>query len=338
MFNFHNNHKNLVITSAIVYIGLSTLIAIIPAFKMQEAMPLPSMKAMTPQEMSGLKMYTAENCMACHTQQVRNIEMDKMWGDRPSVAADYYYSKKRLDVWRQSPSLLGSERTGPDLTNIGKRQSGKDWHLLHLYNPRIVVKESIMPGFPWLFVEKDSTQIKKGEVVVPVPAEFLKHKDKKIVATTKALDLVAYLISLKQPDLGGDPDWNFIPAAEKKKVASGGDGVAEGLDGAMLYTNTCATCHQADGKGIAGTFPELAGSKIVNNPDPEQLITIVLDGYSGRVSQGFAPMPPFGETLSDEEIAAITTHERSSWGNDAPAVKPEDVKRIREYLKTVTKK
>ncbi|HRP89909.1 MAG TPA: cbb3-type cytochrome c oxidase subunit II [Edaphocola sp.] len=338
MLNFHNNHKNLVITSAVVYIGLSILIAVLPAFKMQEVKPLPSMKPMTSQEMSGLKMYTAENCMACHTQQVRNIEMDKMWGDRPSIAADYYYSKKRLDFWRQSPSTLGSERTGPDLTNVGKRQPSKDWQLMHLYNPRSVVKESIMPGFPWLFEEKDSTQIKKGDVVVAIPAQFLKNKNKKIVAKQQALDLVAYLLSLKQPDLGGEPDWKFIPAAKKEAPVATAGGVAQGLDGGALYANTCATCHQADGKGVAGTFPSLAGSKIVNDPNPEQLITIVLDGYTGLVSQGYPPMPPFGESLTDEEIAAITTHERSSWGNNAPPVKPEDVKKVRDYLKTVSKK
>ena len=332
MLNMNENHKTLVNTSITVFVLLSILIAIIPAYQMQGTKALPSMKPMTQQETKGLHIYVSENCAACHTQQVRNIEMDKVWGDRPSIPSDYYYSKQRLDFWRQSPSLLGSERTGPDLTNIGKRQSGKEWHLLHLYNPRTVVKESVMPGYPWLFIEKDSSAITKTDVVVAVPAAFLKNKSKKIVASQQALDLVSYLISLKQPDIGNTTVGDFIPSLVKKDKTNT-DGAAAGLpDGATLYAGTCQACHQADGKGLAGAFPALAGSSIVNDPNPETLIKIILQGYDARAE--FGVMPPFAETLKDEEIAAIATHERSSWGNNAPAVKPEDVKKIRDFLKT----
>src|SRR5690554_2537102 len=146
MFNINSNHKNLTSIAATVFILLSFVIAISPANKLSNTQPLPSMKPLNENEKKGLKLYVSENCVACHTQQVRNIEMDQIWGDRPSLASDYYYSKHRLDFWRQSPSLLGSERTGPDLTNVGNRQAAKEWHLIHLYNPRIVVKESIMPS------------------------------------------------------------------------------------------------------------------------------------------------------------------------------------------------
>ena len=88
MINLHKNHKSLVFTSLIVFAGLSTLIAVLPAYQMQETQPLPAMKALSPIEKEGLQVYTAENCMACHTQQVRNIEMDKVWGERPSIASD----------------------------------------------------------------------------------------------------------------------------------------------------------------------------------------------------------------------------------------------------------
>src|SRR5690606_5950973 len=128
MLNFHKNHKNLVNTSLAVFAGLSILIAVLPAYQMQKTQPLPAMEPLSQQELNGLHLYVSENCMSCHTQQVRNIEMDKTWGERPSMASDYYFSKMRLDVWRQSPSLLGSERTGPDLTNVGKRQPGREWH------------------------------------------------------------------------------------------------------------------------------------------------------------------------------------------------------------------
>jgi len=333
MFDLHKNHRNLVNIAFIVFVGLSILIAIVPAYQMQETQPLPSMQPLTSQEISGLKIYTSENCMSCHTQQVRNIEMDNVWGDRPSMASDYYYSKMRLDFWRQSPSLLGSERTGPDLTNVGKRQPGQEWHLLHLYNPRIVVKESIMPGYPWLFEEKDEKDLQDNDVVLPVPSKYLKNKNKKIVATQKAIDLVVYLQSLKQADIIPENlTKDFIPSTRKKEVK---DMTANSMlpDGAKLYMSTCAACHQADGKGLQGAFPPLSGSSIVNDNNPELLIKIILQGYDARTEYG--AMPSFSEQLTDEEIAAIINHERSSWGNKAPSVSAEEVKKIRDYKNTL---
>ena len=331
MMNFHKDHRSLVNTSLGVFVGLSLLIAVVPAYQMQKTQPLPAMKPMTEAEVKGLDRYISEGCVACHTQQVRNIEMDRVWGGRPSVPSDYYYSKKRMDIWRQSPSLLGSERTGPDLTNVGQRQAGQEWQLLHLFNPRIVVKESVMPAYPWLFFEKSEKQVSKEDVVVPVPEKFLKNPSKKIVASKEALELVAYLVSLKQADMEAATE--FIPALKKEKQAAAAGGPAGLPDGSALYASTCAACHQADGTGLAGAFPPLAGSSIVNDASPELLIRIILQGYDARPE--FGVMAPFGDLLSDEEVAAIATHERSSWGNAAPAVTPEEVKKVREYIQTL---
>lgn len=331
MLNFHKEHKNLVLTAGVVFIALSIMIAILPAFQMQETEPLPDQKPLTAKEEKGLRIYVSENCMACHTQQVRNIEMDNMWGSRPSIPSDYYYSKQRLDVWRQSPSLLGSERTGPDLTNIGKRQPSDDWHLLHLYNPRAVVSESVMPSYPWLFREVDSLMVAKDDKTIAVPKEYFDRPGTKVVASEDALLLVEYLKSLKQTELPGGEINDFIPALRKiQEEGMNGGKASGGLDGANLYKQTCAACHQDNGKGIMGAFPPLEGSDIVNNDDPELMIKIVLQGYDAR--SDFGVMPGFGDQLSDAEIAAILTHERSSWGNKASEVKEEDVKKVREFV------
>lgn len=329
MFNFHKDHKNLVSTSLVIFVFLSIMIAIVPAFQLQSTRPLPSMKPLSESERKGLFVYTSENCMACHTQQVRNIEMDKIWGDRPSIASDYYYSKQRLDFWRQSPSLLGSERTGPDLTNAGLRQAGREWHLLHLYNPRIVVKESIMPSYPWLFSEKKEGEILEGDVVVPVPDAYFHKPGWKIVAGPEALDLAAYLISLKQAPLPDNTGIDFIPSSNDRK-SSVADAKAPGLDGEALYINNCSACHQKDGKGLPGAFPPLAGSKIINSENPETLIRIILQGYDAR--QEYGVMTGFAQALNDEQIAAIANHERSSWGNKAGKITPEEVAKIRSSI------
>lgn len=337
MFNFHKDLKMLMVVAVGIYVTLVFFVSILPAEELTYVKPLPTAEPLTQLERNGLEVYVSENCMACHTQQVRNIEMDKIWGERPAIPSDFYYDKQRLSFWVQSPSLLGSERTGPDLTNIGKRQPSETWHLLHLYNPRIVSPNSIMPQYDWLFKAKDTTKITEEDVVLKVPEEFFNVPGKKVVAKPKALQLVAYLKSLKQaPMPGGQPKAKFIPAREddeEQVAASGGSGT--GLDGAKLYMTNCAVCHQKNGKGLAGAFPPLAGSPIVNNKDHKLMIQIILQGYDARSE--YAVMTPFGNILSNEEIAAIATHERQSWGNNAPAVTPEDVQKVRDYVKMLSK-
>jgi len=335
MFDFHKNHKILVLASLVGFVVLSFIVAVFPAYQMQDVEPLPEQTALTDDEREGLHVYIEEGCVACHTQQVRNIEMDNVWGDRPSMPSDYYYSKQRMDVWRQSPSLLGSERTGPDLTNIGKRQSSQDWHLLHLYNPRSVVGESVMPSYPWLFEVVDSSSVKGDDVIVNLPEAFAAQTGETVIAKEEAMQLVAYLQSLKQTELPDGQTEKFIPAL--KKIQTEGmesDSKSAGPDGAKLYQQVCAVCHQDNGKGVAGAFPPLAGSPIVGNENPEMMIKIILQGYDARSE--YAVMQAFANQLSDAELAAIANHERTSWGNSAPEVTEEDVKKIRDFIEQET--
>jgi cytochrome c oxidase cbb3-type subunit 2 len=332
-----NSHKKLFGLALCFFVGLTLLVAIMPAYQAQDNnAPLPGSKPLTQLETEGKAVFIAEGCVACHTHQVRNIDMDKSWGTRPSIAADYARNT-RIDVWRNTATLMGSERTGPDLTSIGTRQSSSEWHMLHLFNPRSVVSASVMPAYPWLFSIKDYPF--PEDVVVNVPKDFTKGIEGKIVATPKLLALVAYLKSLKQVPL---PDGKPLPVFLYGKDAAaltastknkGGDTKAE-FDGAALYNINCATCHQPNGEGLAGAFPALKGSKVVLNDDPELQITIIMKGYNGRVREGFGVMPAVGtnNNLKPGEVAAIINHERSSWGNNAKQVTTEDVKKIIEFM------
>ena len=328
MFNFHKDHKSLIIVTFLGFLILSFGVAVIPAYQSQEnTQPLSQMVPMTDTELRGLHLFIKEGCVACHTQQVRSIEMDKIWGTRPSIPSDYYYSKQRMGFWRQSPSILGSERTGPDLTNIGRRQPSKDWHLLHLYNPRIVVSGSIMPSYPWMFEEKKDSD--SEDIVLAIPAQF-KNKGSKIVPKQEALDLVAYLQSLQQVSLTGN-QLQFIPSSQNESNERSGEKKNALLpNGEALFITNCSACHQTGGNGLPGAFPSLIGSPVVNDEDPELLIRIILQGYDARPE--FAQMPGFAEQLSNEEIAAIANHERSSWGNKAPEVTSQEVERIRDFV------
>jgi cytochrome c oxidase subunit 2 len=98
--------------------------------------------------------------------------------------------------------------------------------------------------------------------------------------------------------------------------------------GAKVYGDTCAVCHQANGEGMPNVFPPLAGDPVVTAADPLEHIRTVLHGTQGRVINGKtypAQMPGWASQLTDDEIAAVINHERTSWGNHAPAVTAKDV-------------
>lgn len=340
----YNNHKRLFGAAIILFLVLTMFVAIIPALTTeQNNAPLPNSKPLSKTEMAGKGIFIREGCIACHTQQVRNVDMDKMWGSRPSIAADYARIT-RTDVWRNTAMLMGSERTGPDLTNVGTRQSSKDWNLLHLYNPRAVVSESIMPSYEWLFEVKEYPF--PGDVVVNVPDEFRKGIQGKIIATSEALELVAYLQSLKQTPLpDGKPTPLFLypkTPVKAEPVSAGTTAKPAELDGAALYAANCQSCHQGNGEGLKGAFPPLKGSPVVLDKDPSVQIAIILKGYNGRANEGYGEMPPVGtnNNLKPEEIAAIINHERSSWGNNSRKVTADEVKKIFNQAKkeTIAKK
>ncbi len=183
-----NNVWTLVASAAVIYGIFCVLMGVVPGIVMSQERPVSGLQPPSAQEGRGRDVYVAEGCSYCHTQQVRPLVQDRVFG-RPSVGGDYAYD---------TPQLLGTERTGPDLSNIGLRQPSDVWQYIHLWNPRAVVHESIMPRYPWLF-----TVVPKagpGDVTVALPPEFAPH-DGVAIATQQAQDLVAYLKSLKQVSL-----------------------------------------------------------------------------------------------------------------------------------------
>jgi len=335
--DIYSNHKKLYLLALGLFLALTFFVAIIPASDMQNNnAPLPGSKYLSRLETRGKAIFIAEGCVACHTQQIRNVEMDRPWGLRPSIAADYARNQ-RIDTWTNTATLMGSERTGPDLTNVGNRQSGAEWHLMHLYNPRSVVAASVMPSYQWLFIERDYAY--PEDVPVSIPAEFRKGVKGTIVASPDALALVAYLKSLKQVPLPtGKPVPAFLYGKEAATTSNTGSGIQPSkpaIDGAALYAANCQSCHQENGLGLAGAFPALKGSKIVLDPDPDVQVNVIMKGYNGRVSEGYGTMPAVGanNNLKPEEVTAIINHERESWGNSGKRVTLAEVKKIMASLK-----
>ena len=187
--NFHTSHRAVVGFAFVGYLALTILIAIIPAVSVQNTPGIPGAAARSALAEQGRAIYLREGCGFCHTQFLRDLPLDRPYG-RATVAEDYA---------NEDPPLPGTERTGPDLSNVAARQPSDTWHLLHLYNPRAVVPQSVMPGFPWYFEEKRAAW--PCDVVVPVPPRFVSTPGAVVVARPEAHALVAYLLSLRQPEL-----------------------------------------------------------------------------------------------------------------------------------------
>lgn len=327
--NIFNNHKKLYTTAGLLFLLLTYLTAIQPALTNQKNnAPLPGSVPLSGDALAGKNIYISEGCVGCHSQQVRNVDMDKVFGLRPGIPADYA-TIKRTSIWANTATVMGTERTGPDLTNVGNRQSGKDWNLMHLYNPRSVVAQSIMPSYEWLFELKDNPT--KNDVVVSMPPQFLNGKSGKVVAKKEALQLLAYIQSLKQqPPPNNEQPPTFLYPKETKIAASGN---TNNYDGKALYTANCQSCHQDNGEGLKGAFPPLKGSPIVNGNDLELYVDIIMNGYDARAEYGVMAQVGTNMQFNENQVAAIINYERTSWGNSGAKVTPEEIKKIMEFVK-----
>jgi cytochrome c oxidase cbb3-type subunit 2 len=124
-----------------VAIAFGGLAEIVPLMYQAEAIqPLPGVKPYPALELAGRNIYVREGCYNCHSQMVRTLRFETERYGHYSLAGESVYDR---------PFQWGSKRTGPDLARIGGRYSD-DWHRVHLNNPRDVVPESNMPGYPWL--------------------------------------------------------------------------------------------------------------------------------------------------------------------------------------------
>lgn len=125
----------------LIVISIGGLVEIVPLFFIKETTaPVTGLKPYTPLQLAGRDIYIRESCNACHSQQIRPFRAETERYGHYSVAGEFAYDH---------PFLWSSKRTGPDLHRVGGRYSD-EWHRVHLMNPRAVVPESNMPGYPWL--------------------------------------------------------------------------------------------------------------------------------------------------------------------------------------------
>ena len=135
----------LMIVLILITIAIGGLVEIVPLyFQRSTTQAAPGVKPYTALQLAGRDIYIREGCYNCHSQMIRPFRAETLRYGHYSVAGEFVYDH---------PFQWGSKRTGPDLHRVGGRYSD-EWHRAHLINPRDVVPESIMPGYPWLAKNK----------------------------------------------------------------------------------------------------------------------------------------------------------------------------------------
>jgi len=134
-------NTGLLIFGILVVSAIGGLVQVLPSlFQKSLATPTENTRVYNAVELVGRDIYIREGCSVCHSQQIRPLIAEVERYGPYSRAGEFVYDR---------PFLWGSKRTGPDLHRVGGKYSN-DWHRLHLMNPRSVVKDSIMPAYPWL--------------------------------------------------------------------------------------------------------------------------------------------------------------------------------------------
>lgn len=142
---------------------------------------------------AGQRVYAANGCVSCHTQQVRSgafsTDVEKKLGPRPTVARDYL---------RERPAFLGAVRIGPDLANVGLRSKDANWFHAHLYEPSAMAPGSVMPAYRYLYRKQRIAGRPSTEAVSGLKGPHAPEDGYEVVPSEEARVLVAYLLSLRK--------------------------------------------------------------------------------------------------------------------------------------------
>ena len=186
-------NNGLMIVLIILVIAVGGLVEIVPLyFQKSTTEPVTGLKPYTPVQLAGRDIYLREGCYNCHSQMIRPLRAETERYGHYSVAGEFVYDH---------PFQWGSKRTGPDLHRVGGKYSDA-WHRTHLDNPRALVPESNMPGYPWLAktaARSDDIEAKMRalrSVGVPYSDADIAGARKQLAGKTEQDTLIAYLQGL----------------------------------------------------------------------------------------------------------------------------------------------
>ncbi len=215
----------LLLLGILMVVSIGGLVEIAPLFYLKSTIEkVDGMRPYSPLELAGRDIYQREGCYLCHSQMIRTLKDEVERYGHYSLAAESMYDH---------PFQWGSKRTGPDLARVGGKYSD-DWHAAHMTNPRSVVPESIMPGYPFLAARKlDYADI--GDRLATLRAVGVPYTDEMI--KNAKIDLVAQI----DPDgAGAAAVLQRYPKAQVRKF-DGKPGDPSELDALVAYLQMLGT-------------------------------------------------------------------------------------------------
>jgi len=220
----------LVIGGLLVFWASMCIMVIMPAMTMKIE-PSEIWRPWTPDEQGGHKLYVANGCSYCHSQFVRIMDWDR-GAERIAQAGDYV---------GQCPAILGTERTGPDLSQDGGERPD-DWHIAHFNNPRNTSPISLMPS--WEFLGKENIRL----LTAYIQAEGGKNADAR-VARQKYYKKLAENAYNEGPDKNVEWLHSNIPPVWRAMPNPYPATDADSLRGKKMYQEFCIGCHGSVGDG-----------------------------------------------------------------------------------------
>jgi len=287
--------------SLLILIAVVLVVVILPYANTSQTIPSDLYRVRTAAEESGRRLYISNGCVYCHTQSIRAVD----WGlgaERIAQAGDYY---------QDLPILLGSQRTGPDLSQQGGEHPD-DWHLAHFINPRYTRPLSVMPPFAFLSTKEIES------LTTYVQSLGLKHADKRMERQKfwKQEAIKAYesgvVENVNWLHQNVPKGWRDIPTPYAATEA----GLARGE---KIYQDFCLGCHGPVGDGLGPAQPYIY-------PPPLNFTILKGRGVSGgiiyyQIMNGITgtAMPYFKRELESEKIWDVGNYIAKYFINDIDA-------------------
>lgn len=262
----------------------------------------------TEQEENGRRIYASNGCNYCHTQYIRPQDWTGAQGSfrtlgRVAQAGDYYYER--------SP-MLGTERTGPDLSQAGGVHPD-EWHLAHFYNPRFTSPKSIMPSFKFYFTEPQRGAPQATQDMLDLIAYVQSLGGQAAVERTQRQNALKQKLLTERARGNEEIIHEWFPTTWRNVRNPMEPNIRSLVHGKQIFTTNCVGCHglKGDGKGPALVF--------ISNPAPRnftdasqqlyfsdgELYDAILFGIDGTA------MPPFGDILTVNDIWDVTNFIRT---------------------------
>ncbi len=306
------------------------VLGVIPGMALDKEVARTKPAAMLPptaQEEQGRLVYAREGCAYCHTQQVRVVPSDVQRFGAPTKAWETQY---------EYPQLWGTRRIGPDLAREAGIRSD-DWQLTHLYNPRLVVADSAMPGYSWLFSGAPSKPGKEASALLAYVKSLGRARQ---LAGSDPLQFSLAINCACPPDvqkLETAPTANSASPSERRRSNSSlsvelpTDPIQLATDarrGQFIFAQNCATCHGASGAGdgvaAASLLPhpaDLTASRI----SVAGLSAIIMNGLPGTAMPAWRDMP---QRDVEGLVAFLTTLPKAEAGAASSVVDLDNGKRL----------